>query len=53
MLMQCRWPPPQKHVFGARALEIAMTGGEDYELLFTANSAVMKKVQKAASARLL
>jgi thiamine-monophosphate kinase len=40
--------PAVKECFGERALEMALTGGEDYELLFTAGPAVMKKVQKAA-----
>jgi thiamine-monophosphate kinase len=33
--------PAVKECFGDKALELAMTGGEDYELLFTANTAVM------------
>jgi thiamine-monophosphate kinase len=40
--------PAVKECFSDRALEMAMTGGEDYELLFTASPAVMKKVQRAA-----
>ncbi len=35
--------------FGGRALELALAGGEDYELLFTASRAVMDTVQKAAA----
>jgi thiamine-monophosphate kinase len=41
--------PVVKECFGERAVEMALTGGEDYELLFTASPAVMKKVQKAAA----
>jgi thiamine-monophosphate kinase len=41
--------PAVKTGFGQRGLEMALTGGEDYELLFTANPAVMKKVQKTAA----
>ena len=33
--------------FGGRAREMALTGGEDYELLFTASPPVMDKVIKA------
>jgi thiamine-monophosphate kinase len=36
-----------KVCFGQRALELALTGGEDYELLFTATPTVMNKVKKA------
>jgi thiamine-monophosphate kinase len=39
--------PAVKECFGDKALELAMTGGEDYELLFTANTAVMNRVKKA------
>ena len=39
--------PTVKECFGERALELASAGGEDYELLFTANTAVMNKVKKA------
>ncbi len=35
--------------FGDRALELALSGGEDYELLFTAPDAVVDKVKKAAA----
>jgi thiamine-monophosphate kinase len=34
--------------FGERALELALTGGEDYELLFTAGTECVEKVSKAA-----
>jgi thiamine-monophosphate kinase len=39
--------PPVKECFGERALELALNGGEDYELLFTASPQVMNKVIKA------
>ena len=39
--------PAVKDCFGTRALELALTGGEDYELLFTASPFVMNKVKKA------
>jgi thiamine-monophosphate kinase len=35
--------------FDRRALELALSGGEDYELLFTAGAGVMARVQEAAS----
>ncbi|MDD5288669.1 MAG: thiamine-phosphate kinase [Dehalococcoidales bacterium] len=35
-----------KECFGKQALELALTGGEDYELLFTASPRVMNKVKK-------
>ena len=35
--------------FGDKALELALSGGEDYELLFTASAEVMDKVKEAAS----
>ncbi len=38
-----------KTAFGERALEFALSGGEDYELLFTASSEIVEKVKKAAS----
>ena len=31
--------------FGDRALELALAGGEDYELLFTAGAAVVNRVK--------
>lgn len=37
-----------KECFGGRAQEMALTGGEDYELLFTAPPMIMEKVQKTA-----
>jgi len=41
--------PPVKKGFGERALELALSGGEDYELLFTASTEVMDKVRAKAS----
>ena len=41
--------PVVKDNFGDRSLEMALSGGEDYELLFTASDAVIDKVRKAAS----
>jgi thiamine-monophosphate kinase len=35
--------------FGERALELALTGGEDYELLFTASADCIEKVSEASS----
>ena len=42
-------PPSVKANFGNRALELALAGGEDYELLFTGNSELIDKVRRAAS----
>jgi thiamine-monophosphate kinase len=39
--------PAVQECFGAKALELAMTGGEDYELLFTTSPTVMNRVKKA------
>jgi len=39
--------PIVKAVFGERALELALTGGEDYELLFTAKAEVIARIKKA------
>ncbi len=41
--------PAVKANFGDRALELALAGGEDYELLFTASAGVIDKVKAAAS----
>ncbi|MBN1643298.1 MAG: thiamine-phosphate kinase [Dehalococcoidales bacterium] len=38
--------PVVKRCFGKQSLELALTGGEDYELLFTADKKVMDKVKK-------
>jgi len=41
--------PEVKANFSDEALELALSGGEDYELLFTAGTEVIDKVKKAAS----
>ena len=41
--------PAVKVGFGERALEMALAGGEDYELLFTAKAEVIDKVKQSAS----
>jgi thiamine-monophosphate kinase len=41
--------PVLKTAFGEGALELALSGGEDYELLFTASSEIIERVKKAAS----
>jgi thiamine-monophosphate kinase len=41
--------PLVKAEFGERALEMALSGGEDYELLFTAEAEVLDKVKQVAS----
>ena len=41
--------PAVKANFGDRALELALSGGEDYELLFTASSEVINKIRATAS----
>jgi len=41
--------PLVKASFGDRALELALAGGEDYELLFTADAEVIDRLKKAAS----
>ena len=41
--------PEVKTNFGDRALELALSGGEDYELLFTGSTEVINKVKKVAS----
>jgi len=41
--------PPVKANFGDRALELALAGGEDYELLFTGSSELIDKVRMAVS----
>lgn len=43
--------PAVKANFGDRALELAVAGGEDYELLFTASEEVIEKVKAALSTR--
>ena len=42
-------PPAVKANFGDGALELALSGGEDYELLFTGNEETIDKVRMAAS----
>ena len=39
--------PEVKANFGDKALELALSGGEDYELLFTGSTEVIDKVKKA------
>ncbi|HLB28201.1 MAG TPA: thiamine-phosphate kinase [Dehalococcoidales bacterium] len=39
--------PAAKANFGEKALELALAGGEDYELLFTASAVVIEKVKAA------
>jgi thiamine-monophosphate kinase len=41
--------PAVKAAFNKKALELALSGGEDYELLFTADAETMERVKKAAS----
>jgi thiamine-monophosphate kinase len=41
--------PAVKTAFGEKAIEFALSGGEDYELLFTASADVVERVKKAAS----
>ena len=42
-------PPAVKINFGDRATELALSGGEDYELLFTASAEVIDKIRTAAA----
>lgn len=41
--------PPVRARFGDRALELALAGGEDYELLFTGSLETIDKISMAAS----
>jgi thiamine-monophosphate kinase len=41
--------PAVKAGFDERALELALTGGEDYELLFTASTECIEKISRVAS----
>ena len=41
--------PAVRTGFGGRALKLALSGGEDYELLFTAGAEVIAKVKETAS----
>ncbi len=38
-----------REAFGDHAVQLALSGGEDYQLLFTASPAVLKRAQKASS----
>ena len=40
--------PEVKEAFGEQSLQMALSGGEDYQLLFTAKPEVMDKVVKAS-----
>jgi thiamine-monophosphate kinase len=40
--------PAVRAGFGGKALELALSGGEDYELLFTASAGVIDKIAKMA-----
>jgi thiamine-monophosphate kinase len=41
--------PPAAHVYGEKALNMALSGGEDYELIFTGNAADIEEIKKEAS----
>jgi thiamine-monophosphate kinase len=41
--------PIIRNIFGSNALELALSGGEDYELLFTTSEEIVNKVKGAAS----
>lgn len=41
--------PAVSESFGEKALELALTGGEDYELIFTAAEDIIKTLKKATS----
>jgi len=41
--------PMVKAQFGEKSLELALSGGEDYELLFTARAEVIDRVKRAAA----
>lgn len=41
--------PEARSAFGMRALDLALSGGEDYQLLFTAPSAVIEQVKQVSS----
>ncbi len=42
-------PPKVKAGFGSEALELALSGGEDYELLFTGSTETVNRVKEIAS----
>ena len=44
--------PPVKSHFGERALELALAGGEDYELLFTGSQKTIDRVSTAVSCQI-
>ena len=44
--------PEVRANFGNSALELVLSGGEDYELLFTADAEVIDKIKKAAPCRI-
>jgi thiamine-monophosphate kinase len=41
--------PPATQVYGERALHMALSGGEDYELIFTGNAADIETIKKEAA----
>jgi thiamine-monophosphate kinase len=41
--------PPAVHVYGDKALEMALSGGEDYELLFTGPVEKIEKIKEESS----
>lgn len=41
--------PPAVHVYGDKALQMALSGGEDYELLFTGSSDSIEKINSETS----
>ncbi len=41
--------PAVRNNFGDRAIQMALSGGEDYELLFTADASTINKIKEAAS----
>jgi thiamine-monophosphate kinase len=41
--------PEVKEAFGEKSLEMALSGGEDYQLLFTAEPAIIEKVCQASA----
>jgi thiamine-monophosphate kinase len=42
-------PPAVKVAFGDKALDMALSGGEDYELLFTAPAGIIEKIKERSS----
>jgi thiamine-monophosphate kinase len=41
--------PPAAHVYGKRALQMALSGGEDYELIFTGSTADIEEIKKESA----